>query len=320
VAPIALDYVSEHPGVGLEASIGTNVYRLGRPEWALADGDVTHAESEMAIVVLTKAGRHLATFRFEDRLRIDAREALADDGLTVEVLSGDRERPVRQLAVALGIPHTSQVPPGGKAVHVASLAASGRKALMIGDGLNDAPALVAAHTSMAPASAADVGRNAADLVFLRPTLLAVPQAVSVAWRGGPGGEAASPERTERRVGPGGSYRRSDVTVEHLGCIERIRERFERGSDGEEHDRQRGGGLCTISQIDTRDKIRRMIQGHVTDHFEGRKQKCGRDVERLPERRTRPAYCGSALLIAPIRSCARNGLRRYAMQPLAKASS
>ena len=102
------------------------------------------------------------------------------DGLAVEILSGDREEPVRQLAAALGVPHYSQVSPGGKAAHIASIAASGRKVLMVGDGLNDAPALVAAHASMAPASAADVGRNAADLVFLRESLLAVPQAVAVA--------------------------------------------------------------------------------------------------------------------------------------------
>ena len=90
--------------------------------------------------------------------------------------------------------------PGGKAAHIAALEASGRKVLMIGNGLNDAPVLAAAHASMAPASAADVGCNAADLVFLRESLPAVPLAISVAK-----GRPASPAELchGRRIQPSG---------------------------------------------------------------------------------------------------------------------
>ena len=122
-------------------------------------------------------GLLLQTFSFEDNLRPDARSTIDGPrahGLAVEMISGDLPGPVARIAATLGIEHfLAGATPTGKTAHLAALAARGRKVLMVGDGLNDAPALVAASVSMAPASAADVGRNAADFVFLRPGLNAV---------------------------------------------------------------------------------------------------------------------------------------------------
>jgi Cu2+-exporting ATPase len=180
---LAANDVSEHPGDGMEAHVAGSTYRLGRAAWALSPAAGITPDALGAHVVLARDGLRLAGFSFEDRLRDGARDAIADlsrGGLSVEVLSGDRDETVRRLAGQLGVGHLAEVPPSGKVDHIAAIEASGRKVLMVGDGLNDAPALAAAHASMAPASAADVGRNAADLVFLHESLRAVPQAISIA--------------------------------------------------------------------------------------------------------------------------------------------
>jgi Cu2+-exporting ATPase len=180
-AAMRFDQVREIPGCGLEASAGASEYRFGRPDWAAAG----HTHADDAAVACTKDGRLLAAFRLDDRLRQESQAAirsLRSQGLTVEILSGDADQAVGKVAKTLGIQYRSRVSPAGKVEHLA--AAGGRKLLMVGDGLNDAPALAAAHASMAPASAADVGRNAADLVFLRESLMAVPRAIAVARQAG----------------------------------------------------------------------------------------------------------------------------------------
>ena len=115
-------------------------------------------------------GLLLETFSFEDSLRPEAgstTDGLRAHGLAVEMISGDRPRPVARIVATLEIEHFLEgATPSGKTAHLAALAARGRIVLMVGDGLNDAPALVAASVSMAPASAA-------DFVFLRPGLDAV---------------------------------------------------------------------------------------------------------------------------------------------------
>jgi Cu2+-exporting ATPase len=180
--------IAEVPGYGMEATRGWTRYRLGRAEWALAGEDGSTAPADLRGTVLSRDGVLVAEFRFEDRLREGAGQAVAslrELGLAVEMLTGDRSEAAEIVARKLGIPtFQAGLLPGGKTDRIAALAAEGRRVLMVGDGLNDAPALAAAHVSIAPATAADIGRNAADFVFLRESLSAVPLALSVSRNAG----------------------------------------------------------------------------------------------------------------------------------------
>ncbi len=168
--------ITEYPGLGIEAQIGGHLYRLGRAEWAVPGGTAGN--------VLSKDGQPLAGFVFEDSLRQDAASAvgaLQADGYVVAILSGDHEQAVSRVGARLGVGDVSaRLLPEEKVARMAALSAAGRKVLMVGDGLNDAPALSAAHASMAPSTASDIGRNAADFVFLRASLLSVPNAIGMA--------------------------------------------------------------------------------------------------------------------------------------------
>jgi Cu2+-exporting ATPase len=184
----AVEDVREYAGDGLEARRGTDIVRLGRADWALAAGSRDPALPVGSGTVLALNGRLAATFTFDERLRAGTREAIAalrDQGLAVEILSGDRETAVAGLAASLGVTRfKAGIRPEGKLARLDALATAGHKALMIGDGLNDAPAFAAAHVSMAPSTAVDVGRNAADFVFLRESLDAAPLALATARRAG----------------------------------------------------------------------------------------------------------------------------------------
>jgi Cu2+-exporting ATPase len=181
-----VDGLREVPGQGLEGRTGMSLLRLGRADWALHDPGTVSSSSRYPRTVLSRNGQPLAVFTFHERLRSDAREAihaLKDQGIQVEILSGDNAEAVKRLANDLGIERfEAGVRPGDKLARLETLARAGHKTLMVGDGLNDAPALSAAYVSMAPSSAVDVGRNAADFVFMRDGLDAVPFTCAVAKR------------------------------------------------------------------------------------------------------------------------------------------
>lgn len=178
VQPAALEDIAERPGFGMTARLEGRAVRLGRPAAATA-------AAEGMAVELGIEGEAPLLVRFEDGLRPAAAETLQQLsrlGVESSIASGDRAAGVAPIARALHLTAQTGMRPQDKLAAIARLGAAGRKVLMIGDGLNDGPALAAGHASIAPASASDVGQNAADAVFLGDSLAPVAVAVKVARR------------------------------------------------------------------------------------------------------------------------------------------
>jgi Cu2+-exporting ATPase len=175
--------VEELPGRGLRLVTDTGEIRLGRRGWAAEIGDDGSAGAELW---LARPGHAPLRLAFADPPRSDAAAVIAglrQRGLRVELLSGDRPATVAATAAALGVAAwQAALTPAAKVARLEALRAEGRRVLMVGDGLNDAPALAAAQVSLSPSTAADVSQTAADAVFQGRLLRPVLDALDVARR------------------------------------------------------------------------------------------------------------------------------------------
>ncbi len=125
-------------------------------------------------------------FSLIDSLRSDAKEVVGkmqDAGLVTALLSGDTKQVVNKVAKSLGIStYFASLSPVDKCKYIDSMREKGRKILMVGDGLNDAPSLSSASVSMSPSSAIDIAQNTADIVFQGEKLTPVYQSWKVALK------------------------------------------------------------------------------------------------------------------------------------------
>ncbi len=175
--------VAEEPGQGVRTFIEGEEVRLGRPSFCGADrlaNEILVRDPEVSAVAFSR-GDARYVFAVRQLLRQDAQAmiaALQARGIAVEILSGDREAAVRAVAQSLGIGDwRAGVTPADKIARIKELKQQGFKVMMVGDGLNDAPALGAAHVSMSPISAAHLSQATADLVFLGKPLAPVVAAI-----------------------------------------------------------------------------------------------------------------------------------------------
>ena len=172
VEPAMIDNITETAGEGLVGQWLGQTVALEKP-----------ASGSGELAAQLRIGNRAKTIVFTDAMRADAPDAikaLACDGIASRILSGDRAEAVEAMSARLGIDGTGEVNPAQKLEALETLKAGGARPLMVGDGLNDGPALAAAHASIAPGTASDASQQAADAVFITDRLEPVSLAVKVA--------------------------------------------------------------------------------------------------------------------------------------------
>ncbi|MCZ4121742.1 heavy metal translocating P-type ATPase [Streptomyces sp. H39-S7] len=186
------------PGVGVTATIDGHTLAVGAPARLLADNDDTLAARAAEVAAELEHGGRTAVLVLRDsvpvgvlgmadRLRADAATTVASlailTGSTPMLVTGDNPRAAARLAAEVGITaddvHAGLLPQD-KVEAVRRLESRGRKVLVIGDGVNDAPALAAAHTGIALGRAgSDLALETADAVIVRDELATVPKVIAL---------------------------------------------------------------------------------------------------------------------------------------------
>jgi len=190
IAPAPTRNFSERSGSGVHAMIGDSGYLLGSPAFITQSGVILDEaqlralqQQGKSVIAVARGGTLLGLIAFADQLRDSSRAAVArlhDMGIRVVMLSGDNTATAQAIAAQAGIGEfRAEVLPQDKAAVVQSLKTGDQLTGMVGDGINDAPALAAADVGFAMKSGSDIAIEAADLTLMRSDLMSVVDAISL---------------------------------------------------------------------------------------------------------------------------------------------
>ncbi len=179
-------------GAGVEGRLGGRMIRVGKPgwfgetglNWTEHAGRIEALEGQGKTVMLVADAQHaLGAIAVADALKAESAEAVAAlhrQGLRVVMLTGDNRATARSIASQTGIDEVeAEVKPEDKADTVGRLQAEGRRVAMVGDGINDAPALARAEVGMAIGTGTDVAIETADVILSSGSLAGIPRAVGL---------------------------------------------------------------------------------------------------------------------------------------------
>ena len=177
-------------GAGLQAQVeGIGLVKVGKPDFAhfrLPETITDDIWQIASLVAVSINGEAAGAFALADPLKPDSAEAIARlhaHGISVYILSGDNAATVSHIANALGIDaahaHGNQSP-RSKADFIAQLKAQGRSVAMVGDGINDAPALALADVGFAVRGSTDIAEHSADAVLVRQSVNQLADGILIA--------------------------------------------------------------------------------------------------------------------------------------------
>jgi Cd2+/Zn2+-exporting ATPase/Cu+-exporting ATPase len=179
------------PGRGIDATIGGDLVLVGnlalmREHGIAVPGELLAGHPEASEVYVARAGTLLGAIVIADSVRPEALEAIAaihGMGIKTMLLTGDAKAVAAVVARQLGITEiAADLLPEEKRERVRRLVAEGRTVAMVGDGVNDAPALIEAQVGVAMGSGTDVARESADVVLLGNDLVKFAETLSIARR------------------------------------------------------------------------------------------------------------------------------------------
>ena len=191
-AAIRVDHFIDVPGKGVEGVIDNQRVQIGHMRWMKEQGyQLNNIENTVydyekqgsSVSLMAIDGVMIALWVVEDVLRPEAHEVierLEASGVEVWMLTGDNRRTAKYIADQAGISHVmAEVLPQDKASKVLALQTEGKRVGMVGDGINDAPALATANIGFAIGSGTDIALEAADIVLVRNDLHALEQAIQI---------------------------------------------------------------------------------------------------------------------------------------------
>ena len=178
-------------GFGVEAVVSGKKVKIGKPEWfndatinAKTTTSITHYQSQgKTVIVVSESDQYKGFICVSDKVKPDSKtaiEAIHNLGIKTVMLTGDNKRAAETISSQVGIDAViSEVRPDEKSSAIKALKQKGESVAMVGDGINDAPALAEADVGLAIGTGTDVAIETADIILASGSLMGVPNAIKL---------------------------------------------------------------------------------------------------------------------------------------------